>query len=71
MRRAGKVECPRTEPAPVHWAEHLHLANRIEAEALRDAAACELDDLASGVVRLIGFDPIEVRHLDWLLNSGI
>jgi hypothetical protein len=41
-----EIECPRTEPAPVHWAEHLHLADWIEAEPCRDAAVHELDDLA-------------------------
>src|SRR5713101_6815154 len=58
-----EIESPCPDPPPVNWAEHLHLANRIEAEPCRDAAVYELDDLASCVVRFIGLDPIEVQAL--------
>ena len=68
-----KVKRPRTEPAPVHWAEHLYLANRIEAESCRNAVVHELDDFARGVVGLSGLRPNRspIAPLDWLFNSGI
>ena len=56
-----EIERPCADPAPVHGAEHLHLADRIEAEPCRNTVVYELDNLARSVVRFIRFDEIEVR----------
>src|SRR5215472_7923727 len=41
--------------------EHLHVTNRIEAEATRNAVANDFNDLAGGVIGIGGFDEEEIR----------
>ena len=55
-----EIECPRTDAAAVHGAQYLCVANGIEPELFWNAVVHELDDFARGVVRLLGFDEIEV-----------
>jgi hypothetical protein len=51
-----EIERPRSEAAPIHQAEHLHVTNRIASEATRNAVANDLNDLAGNVIGIGGFD---------------
>jgi hypothetical protein len=52
---------PAFQATAVHRAEHLHVTNRIEAEATRNAVANDFNDLAGGVIGIGGFDEEEIR----------
>src|SRR5439155_6853208 len=59
-----EVQGTRAEPAAVHRAQHLDVANGVEAEALRDALFHERQDLAHAVFGVGRLDEIEIAALD-------
>src|SRR5262249_3369544 len=65
---AGRVQCglefdvegPRAQPAAVHRAQDLDVANRIETEALWDPGADELKDPGDGRLRVVRRNEVEI-----------
>ena len=58
------VERPRAEAAAVHRAQHLDVADRVEAEARRDPLADDLQDLGGAVLGIRAFDEMKVAVPD-------
>ena len=56
------VERARAEAAAVHRTQHLDVADRIEAETLRDALAHDGQHLPHAVFRIRGIDKVESRR---------
>ena len=54
-------ERPRAEPAAVHRAEHLDVADRVEPEGRRDAIAHHGDQLGDRLLRVGGIEEVEIR----------
>jgi hypothetical protein len=59
-RRTGNVKGACPDAAPVHRAEHLDIAGRIEVEAERDAGFHKFDDAWNRGHRIVCLDKIEV-----------
>jgi hypothetical protein len=54
------VEGARSNATPVHWAENLHVVDRIKAEPARDAGFHKLDDAGDRGLWIISLDKIEI-----------
>ena len=54
------VEGSCSDTAAVHRAKNLDLADRVEAEALRDAGLHQFDDPRHGGFGIVGLDEVEV-----------
>ena len=54
------IEGPCSDPASVHRAENLDVADRIETKAARDASFDQLDDARNRGLGIISLDEIEV-----------
>ena len=46
-----EIEGSSAEPAPVHWAKHLHIADRVQSEPAGDAPGHDLQQLDHPVFR--------------------
>src|SRR5262249_9199913 len=57
------IEGARTEPAAVHWAEHLDIADGAAPDALRNAVSDDRQQLPDAVFRVGCVDEIEVAAL--------
>jgi len=57
------VQYPRAERAALHRAEDLDVADRVQAETLRDPVPDDLDDLGGSRLGLAGLDEIEIGRL--------
>ena len=57
------IEPPCTQAAPVHWAEHLHLTHRVQAEALRNPVADNFQNLVHRLVGVSSLNKIEVGFM--------
>ena len=55
-----EVQRPGAEPAAVHRAQHLDVADRVEPEPGRDAPGHDLQQLGHAVLRVVAADEVEV-----------
>src|SRR6266516_2356529 len=64
------VERTRTNPAPIHWAQHLDIPDGIKAESTRDAGFHQVDNAGNCGFNIIRLDKIEVTLALWFTQIG-
>ena len=57
---SARVQVARAQLGAVHRRQHLHVAERVEAEPRRDAVADQRDDAVEDRRRAVGLDEVEV-----------